>query len=638
MAYKIKLSLHGSKPVVNRTVILDSHMDLYDASLVFITAMGWRGGRGHWFEIDDTRNKRRRVLERNAEERFSVDDLEWMNATFHYDRITDWMVDIEIKDLSDEPSPKVLTYRGECPNQILSGVNDFNRIRKAAEDLADPYHDQAVAWLATVPPYDMDAVNEQLRKGETALPEYYYKMRGPNEDAMMEYLDSARAMIGKGIIDETLRCPECGATCEGRRNLDLRPTRISNMMEYPATIACPKCGAVTDLYIKNDGFRIGYHENNSSQSQDQQAPLYDAISHKGDVRDPFEEARYQAGLGILYVRYEYNLDNSETVSRCRSALDKEDPRYSDTEALCRLSVVLQTLKKGEIPDDASGLSGALGADAMLHACCLKNETDEEVSIAIRKAIEMVESDSDANPIDRWMALGNIASASMHIRDVDGLMWSASALEDAASEADRNADSMVSKGWRNLCGLMEVVVCGLRLTGKLKEADRALKCMTGPFVDDMTDGTPIAVRDLVAFRRAMLFLTTGGDREQALEDLDTIMTTVKGYKDSGIFTIKRIAYVAMLRAHFGATKGKLLENERTLAINVLSQLCASGYADKDDMSYAIGDLARIYVKKGYPSNSLRKEFERFGVMIYDDLDGFGKFDIEEMWECRLTWVV
>ncbi len=639
MAFKIKLSLHGSKPVVSRTVALDPDMCLQEAALVFVTAFGWRGGRSHYFtngcesgEVD--------ILGSEEEEALTIGDLPDMDVAFFYDTCSSWRVDMEFKGETDTDGPKVLAWHGECPSQLFSGIHDFNRIRKAAKDPSDPYHDQAEAWLGTVPPYDLDSINKRLSEGDLAHPQCFFVTPGTSTDESLNSVMSfGMKMIDVAVADRhRARCPACGAECDTRANTDLPPSMIRNMPRHPLTIVCPRCRTETVLELRNDGFRIGPQEKGSVRPQDQQPAIYDALLRKDDPRDPFEEARYQAELGLLYDRYGYRKDNSGTISDCLAALDGADPRYEETAALCREAIVLLAAGNGrKALSDTGGFAGVIGATAMMSTIAWDGPSEDAVAV-MKRAIGMAGSDSAPDLASRCRAAGVIALAAHILDDTDGLVWAASVLEDAASEAEARAESMESVEWWALCYLMEAVVCGLYSAGMLGEADRALKCMTGPFADSQCDGAPPAVRNLALFRRAMLFLSTEGDEAQALEDLERFVKSATISEDSGLFTAIRLPYALMLRAQRGAVKGEDLARERSMAIQVMSELLSAKRMSKNDAKMAFSDFMRIYVGRGYPYSRAREEFGKRGLKICKEMPDLGEFDIDDVWNNRMSWIM
>ena len=642
MALKIKLSLHGSRPVVSRTVALDPSLDIYDAALVFVTAIGWRGGRKHYFIIDDG-SEDPQIIDRDMEDEYTVGDLRDMNATFYYDPFASWRVDMEFKGESDADSPKVLAWHGECPNQLLAGIRDFNNLRKAAKDPSDLSHDQAAAWLATVPPYDMDEVNRRLGEGEVAFPPYRFVSKNPTDPSVTIIRIAARLLERSLAGDPGFRCPECGAGCDGRMNFDLPPGMIQGVEEQPVTIVCPRCRTESVLYRRNDGYRIGFHEKESSRPQDQQSLIYDMLSRKDDPRDPFEEAGYQAKLGLLYYRYDYRRDNSDAISRCLDGLDKGDPRYGGLSVLCRESLMLLAVKdlRGDSPDvpvDDEGFTGTIGAMAIMEKCLSKGRLEEGDRAIAERARKMMESDPEACLSDRCRVAGFIAIVAHNLDDCSNLSWAASVLEDAASEAEECAESLESLEWWALCYLMESVVGGFYSMDRFTEADKALKCMTGPFVDFCASDVPPAVRNLVMFRRAMLFLSTGGDEGQALDDLDAIITSAKSGEDNGLYTMMRIVYAILLRAEYGATKGELYSNERALSLEVLFQLLSGDHIGEKDVNMALSDYIRIYVGRGYPFSRACEDLRKHGVMLDKKQPDLGEFDIDAVWSNGLSWRV
>lgn len=452
-------------------------------------------------------------------------------------------------------------------------------------------------------------------------------------------MNVARKMMdGPLVRTKEFRCPECGSVCDGRRDLDLPPSRIKNMDEYPATIVCPRCRTETTLTVQNDGFRIGYHEKISSRPQDQQTEIYDMLSRKDEVRDPFEEARYQAELGMLFYRYDYRRDNTDAVERCLNALDKNDPRYGKVSVLCRESIMMQAVKNGKkTPEDTDGFCGTCGAIAMTGMHLAKSAPEKLASI-IPVARDMVDSENDAEMVDRCEAVALIAEAAHIADDTDTLIWAAGILEEAASEAEEYADVLESVEWRNLCYLMECVVGGMYSADMPKEADKALKCMTGPFVDYPEVKIPPAVRNIIAFRRAMLFLSTDGDEEQALEDLESIMKSVRNTEDNGVFTMRRVPYVEMLLAQHGRVKKKDLPKERIAVANILVELFSAKRATPDEVNHAIQDFMSTYLGKGYSYKDACEDFRRQGMKIVEKKPEIREFSIDWAWDNNLTWTV
>ncbi len=640
MAFKIKLSIRGSEPAVTRTVALDPCTDLSEAALVFITAFGWPGGRAHAFMRDDG-DGGFEIVPPEQEESILVEDLAGTGAFLQYDMYLGWSIDLEFKGETDEEGPKVLAWKGERPSQLFAGAYDFNRVRKAAGDPSDPYRGQAEAWLGTVPPYDMDEVNRRLAEGKLALPFIRRLLQAARDgDPLRQTLSYTFSMLEPAAIEKRrFRCPACGAECDGRPNFDLPPSMIRNIERFPATIVCPKCRAETVLNVRNDGFRIGYHEEGSVRPQDQQLAIYDMLLRKDDARGPFEEARYQAELGLLYGRYDYLKDNSDAIAECMRRLNRDDPRYGETEVLCREALVLLAMMNGrDASPDFTGFKGARGAMAMMTVVYL-GRPDVDPAAEMRKAMGMVDSDPMPDLADRCRAAALISFVAYNLDDGDALLWAASVLEDAASEAEECADSLESAYWWALCFLMEGVVCGMYGMGMFAAADRALKCVTGPFADCQCDEAPPAVRNIALFRRAMLFLSIGGDREQALEDLDRFVESAKSSEDSGIFTSRRLPYAIMLRAYYGAIEGEELSDERSIALQMTSELIHARRMSKSEANMTLSDYVRVFVGANYPYGRAREDFRKKGL-ITDKVRvaDLGEFDIDEVWDNGTSWVL
>ncbi len=640
MSYKFKLSIRGSKPAVSRTVALDPCMALSEAALVFITAFGWPGGRISAFQRED-QGMDAVSIGRDLEDELVVEDLLDMDLAFQYDMYLGWQIGVEFKGETDEEGPKVLVWKGERPSQLLTGVRDFNRVRKAAGDPSDPYHDQAAAWLATVPPYDADEVNRRLAEGRLARP--YVPLMTPmmRADSALRFSMNCLLNVAEPAAFENLRfrCPICGTECDGRPNFDLPPSMVGGKDRFPAAIVCPRCRTETALKLYSDGFRTGYHEEWATKPQDQQLAIYDMLLRKDDARGPFEEARYQAELGLLYGRYDYLKDNSDAIAECMRRLNRDDPRYGETEVLCREALVLLASLNGkDAPSDFTGFKGARGAMAM-SATASNSRLDDDLAAEMRKVREMVESDPMPDLVDRCRAATLFSTVACCMCDRDALLWAASVLEDAAAEAEECAGSLESVEWHALCLLEEAVVCGLHCMGMHGAAEKALKCVTGPFADCRCDEAPPAVRNIFLFRRAMLFLSAGGDREQALDDLDRFVGSVKSIEDNGIFTMRRLPYAIMLRAYFGATSGDELSRERSMIPHTVSELVSAGQMSMSDAGRTFCDFLRVYVRGRYSFRKAYEDFRKKGlatdkVRVAD----LGKFDIEDAWGNGALWIL
>ncbi len=633
MAYKFRISLHGSKPAVSRTVVLEQDTGIRDAALVFITAMGWRGGRTYCF-VADIGADDPKAISHEMEPLFTAEDLCEMDAALFYDVDTGWRVDIGPGEETEETGPKVLAWKGECPNQLLLGISDFNRIRKAAKDPSDPYHDQAEAWLGTVPTYDMEEVNRRLEDGDLAMPPVDHATPDASWMPVRAMLHYAREQIkARAARTEGFRCPQCGSVCEGRENLELSPTMVNSVAEYTVSIVCPKCRFETVLTAMNDGFSIGYHEEGSCRPQGQQQAIYDALLRKDDPRDPFEEAMYQAELACLYDKYRYRRDNSGTVAKCLAGLDKKDPRFAETDIICREAILLHAINgRKDVLGSTKGFTGALGAMAMVRKDYSFGTLETST---VKKAMKMLESDPGAGFIEKCAVAYIIACNASDSGDCEALSWTASVLEDVAAEADERTEALESAEWWALCTLMEAVVCGLHEVRKVEDAGRALGCMAGPFADRPDHGAPPAVRNLVLFRRALLLLSSGGNREQALRDLDRFMESVRGHEDNGIYTMRRMPYAAMLRADSGRMRKGEMTWEMALAANILVQLFSAGLIASRELEHALADFVSLYTEKGYSYSRICDIFKTNGLILTDKRSEPCRFNPGLIWHNDMT---
>ena len=94
-------------------------------------------------------------------------------------------------------------------------------------------------------------------------------------------------------------------------------------------------------------------------------------------------------------------------------------------------------------------------------------------------------------------------------------------------------------------------------------------MSGPFADEWCEPIPPGVRNIVRFRRAVVFLSGDGDREQAIDDLVSVDESSKSLEENGPFTNIRMLFCNIILISMGKRKPEDVEPIMRKFIEILN---------------------------------------------------------------------
>ncbi|MGN0098463.1 MAG: hypothetical protein ACI38Y_03955 [Candidatus Methanomethylophilaceae archaeon] len=552
MAAKMKITLVGSDPQVTRTIAIPSETVAIDVVDIIITSLEWEGGRRHLLIMDrNTDNERALSMLDNYS--MMVDDLKGHRLRLIYDDCPGWEMDIVFQKDVESDVPKVLKHKGDSPPCVLAGVRDWNRVNKAAEDPSDPYHDQASAWMSLVEPYDEDSINRKLETDDISLvaTDEFVDSYDFGE-SLLDILGRLRSNLDSlGPLKDVFRCPVCGSECDGRLNKDGDTVEIAGIMRYPAMAMCPTCREPFNLHMTNDGYRRGYCDEMMIRPYDQCLPYYDLLRRKDDDMEPLERARFVADLALaefMYDKYE-KMPLEDIDTECWD-LDPSDPEQLKVmERLMTAIVSIYPDECGYVVDEAENMSECLhGAYGSILTSRIGeiNHIDETGTLRdlLEHALELLDEDVDSPLFMRVMALFEIINGCDHLEDVDLLIGCIGQFEKLVDVYVSDPASISSTEWSMLCNLFEMASQLANYLDRDDVAERIVKIVSGPFADEWSEPIPPSVRNIVRFRRAIVFMCTGGDTDQAIDDLVSVVESSRSLEDNGPFTIIRM-FMSML---------------------------------------------------------------------------------------------
>ena len=566
MAAKMKITLVGSDPQVTRTIAIPSGTVAIDVVDIIITSLEWEGGRRHLLTMDrNTVNEKKLSMLDNYS--MTVDDLRGHRLRLIYDDCPGWEMDIIFQKDVESDVPKVLRYKGDSPPCVLAGVRDWNRVNKAAEDPSDPYHDQASAWMSLVEPYDEDSINRKLETGDISIVATDEFVDSDDfGESLLNVLGRFRTNLDSlGPLKDVFRCPVCGSECDGRLNKDGDTVEIAGMMRYPAMAMCPACREPFNLHMTNDGYRRGYCDETMIRPYDQCLPYYDLLRRKDDDMEPLERARFVADLalaGFMYDKNE-NMPLEDIDTECWD-LDPSDPEQLKVmEKLMTAMTSIYPDECGYVVDEAENMSeclrGAYGSILTSRIGEVNHTDDIEIRRdLIRQALELLKEDVDSPLFIRTCALLYIINGGEHLEDVDLLIGCLGQFEKLVDAYASDPASICSAEWSILCNLFEMATQMADFLDRDDVAERIVKIVSGPFADEWSEPIPPSVRNIVRFRRAIVFMCTGGDTDQAIDDLVSVVESSRSLEDNGPFTIIRMFMSMLLLTSMRKEKAEKLE--------------------------------------------------------------------------------
>lgn len=179
MAYRLKVTLKGSRPPIWRRIEVPGHITLAKLHQVLQVAMGWTDSHLHQFIIGktyygtpdpdfdlfgDTENECNFKLQQVA-------PREKMKFRYEYDFGDGWEHEILVEKVfpltEERRHPVCLKGVKACPPEDIGGLWGYYDFLEIMEDTKHPEHEEMLEWLGdTFDPdrFDLEEVNQRLKK------------------------------------------------------------------------------------------------------------------------------------------------------------------------------------------------------------------------------------------------------------------------------------------------------------------------------------------------------------------------------------------------------------------------------------------------------------------------------------------
>lgn len=204
-AYKLKITIKGSKPPIWRRLIVPAGLSFAQLALIFNEVMGWEGYHLNSFEfntlgvmledksMDDFPFGGYEILEQ-AEEIIDYYLDNEKRFLYVYDFGDDWEHKVEVEEIIsdyDKNYPVVLKNKGPILPEDCGGIYGYYEMVAACEDVNHPEHKDVMEWSGDGEllnmEYDIDEVNEFLESlrlidrtcPPMSLNELYENLGGP---------------------------------------------------------------------------------------------------------------------------------------------------------------------------------------------------------------------------------------------------------------------------------------------------------------------------------------------------------------------------------------------------------------------------------------------------------------------------
>ncbi|MBR6013477.1 MAG: plasmid pRiA4b ORF-3 family protein [Selenomonadaceae bacterium] len=173
--YQFKITLKYSKPPIWRRVIVPAEYTFQEFAEVILMAMGWSGYHLSEFEMNEGTHIKVNFpvddggLIDDFDESVNASEVELVNYLdtgekfiFTYDFGDNWEHVVLFEKIAEnykKDYPSVIKFKGNCPPEDCGGIFGYYNLLES-----DTYDEETAGILADVKDYDIDDVNEALRK------------------------------------------------------------------------------------------------------------------------------------------------------------------------------------------------------------------------------------------------------------------------------------------------------------------------------------------------------------------------------------------------------------------------------------------------------------------------------------------
>jgi hypothetical protein len=154
--YRLKVTLHGSKPPIWRRFLVPSSITLKNLHNAIQAVMGWTDSHLHQFEWDGILygvSDREFGLTRVSENKTTVDQLlrhPKDRMTYEYDFGDSWVHDVVLEAVlppeGDGRYPIVEAGRRACPPEDVGGIYGYAHFLEAISNPKHPEHTEMMEW------------------------------------------------------------------------------------------------------------------------------------------------------------------------------------------------------------------------------------------------------------------------------------------------------------------------------------------------------------------------------------------------------------------------------------------------------------------------------------------------------------
>ncbi len=182
MAYRLKVTLKGSKPPIWRRLEVPGNITLAKLHQILQVAMGWTDSHMHSFKIgkiyyqepDPFFDSEFSVYETKDEKKVKLQQVaprEKMKFLYEYDFGDSWEHEILVEKIlpltEERRHPVCLKGVKACPPEDIGGLWGYYDFLEIMQDPKHPEHEEMLEWIGDQfdpDEFDLEEVNKRLKK------------------------------------------------------------------------------------------------------------------------------------------------------------------------------------------------------------------------------------------------------------------------------------------------------------------------------------------------------------------------------------------------------------------------------------------------------------------------------------------